>query len=393
MGVRGALLVVLTLLIGACSTHIEGTPVKASGGPALGTVDISKLDVGQYPTTPRSPLGVAGNPRMGLVLEAQRLANNVIGPWEADSSLTDPFGVGALALVSADTLSLIGPAVFATSVGQHNFINGFTSARTAGGSKILENTVLRFADPPSAAAAASDLSDTAMRTGVPPVLPVQIPGHPDTMSASYVEKAPSGTQLTSVIAFTAHGAYVLMQLAQSVDGVDPAVGMIAKTIDLQGPTIDEFRATDPAEFADISLDPTGLLARTLPVPEQEATVVQNATYERRGALQFQSDAVKSATLFAETRTDLVAMGKTGVYQTEDSEAATRIVESFFAELQPMSGPANPVTNLPDSHCANLQYQAFYCVAAADRYAIEANGPKLLDVQQQVAAQYVMLMGD
>jgi hypothetical protein len=41
----------------------------------------------------------------------------------------------------------------------------------------------------------------------------------------------------------------------------------------------------------------------------------------------------------------------------------------------------------------MQYQAFYCLAAADRYAIEASGAQLLDVQQQVAAQYVMLMSE
>ena len=167
--------------------------------------------------------------------------------------------------------------------------------------------------------------------------------------------------------------------------------MVAKTIDLQGPAIDQFRATDPSEFADISLDPTGLLARTLPVPEKDATTVQNTTYEQRGALQFQNDPSRSATLFSETGTDLVAMAKTNVYQTKDSESAARIVDGFYAELQPTSQPAKPVNNLPDSRCLQLEDKSFYCLGAADRYAIETTSDNLLDAQQQVAAQYAMLL--
>jgi hypothetical protein len=167
--------------------------------------------------------------------------------------------------------------------------------------------------------------------------------------------------------------------------------LIAKTIDLQGPRIDQFRATDPAEFADISVDPTGLLARTLPVPETQATVVQNTTYEQRGALHFQSDPSRSSTLFTQTGMDLVAMAKTNVYQTKDAAAAAKIVDGFFAEVQPTSKPANGVRNLDGSRCLQLEDKSFYCLAAADRYAIETSGPTLLDTQQQVAAQYVMLM--
>jgi hypothetical protein len=167
--------------------------------------------------------------------------------------------------------------------------------------------------------------------------------------------------------------------------------LVAKAIDLQGPAIDQFRATDPSEFTDISLDPTGLLARTLPVPEKDATTVQNTTYEQRGALQFQNDPSRSAKLFTDTGTDLVAMAKTNVYQTKDPASAAKIVDGFYAELQPTSQPAKPVNNLPDSRCLQLEDKSFYCLGAADRYAIETASDNLLDAQQQVAAQYAMLL--
>jgi hypothetical protein len=381
----------VALLSAACSTTVDGSAVKASGASPGPTVDISRLDVGPYPTEPSQPLGVTGDPLRGVLVEAQRMANNVVGPWEVDAGLTKWFGFGATVLLNAADLANIGPEPFAAAAGRHGFINGFVSARTAEGQKILMNAVLRFPDPGTAAAAATDFGDIAANTGEG-VQRAPIPGHPDAQAASYTQtEASSGKRWSAVRSFTAHGQYVFMQLAQAVDAMDAAIGLVAKTIDLQGPVIDKFRATDPSEFADISLDPTGLLARTLPVTDKEATTIQNTAYEQRGALHFQSDPSRSATLFSETGMDLVAMAKTNVYQTKDSESAGRIVDGFFAELQPTSQPAKPVNNLPDSRCLQLQDKGFYCLGAADRYAIEADAENLLDAQQQVAAQYAMLL--
>ena len=381
----------VVLLSAACSSTVDGSAVKSSGAAPGPTIDISKLDVGPYPTQPSQPLGVTGDPARGVFVESQRMANNVVGPWEVDPVVTGWFGFGATVLPNVGALAQIGPESFAAAASQHGFINGFASARTAEGQKILLNAVLRFADQGAAADAATEFGDIAAKTGEG-VQPAQVPGHPDTKAASYTQtEGSTGKKWNAVRAFTAHGEYVFMQLAQAVDGMDPAIGLVAKTIDLQGPAIDKFRATDPAEFGDISLDPTGLLARTLPVPEKEATPIQNATYEQRGALQFQSDPARSAKLFADVGMDLAAMAKTNVYQTKDAAGAGKIVEGFYAELQPTSQPAKPVNNLPDSRCLQLQDKTFYCLGAADKYAIETTADNLLDAQQQVAAQYAMLL--
>jgi hypothetical protein len=379
------------LLSAACSSTVGGSATKPSGVASGPTVDVSKLDVGPYPTQPSPPLGVAADDARGLFVESQRMADNVIGPWEVDPAVTGWFGFGATVLPNVAALSQIGPEAFTAAASQHGFINGFASARTAEGQKILLNAVMRFADPGAATAAVTEFGDIASKTG-DGVQPAQIPGHPDTKAASYTQTERStGKKWSAVRAFTAHGQYVFMQLAQAVDGMDPAIGLVTKTIDLQGPAIDKFRATDPSEFADISLDPTGLLARTLPVPVKEATPIQNATYEQRGALQYQSDPARSAKLFADTGMDLAAMAKTNVYQTKDAASAPKIVEGFYAELQPTSQQAKPVNNLPDSRCLQLKDKSFYCLGAADKYAIETTADNLLDAQQQVAAQYAMLM--
>src|SRR4029077_11300304 len=99
-----------------------------------------------------------------------------------------------------------------------------------------------------------------------------------------------------------------------------------------------------------------------------------------------NDPARSATLFSETGMDLVAMAKTNVYQTKDSEGAARIVDGFYAELQPTSQPAKPVNNLPDSRCLQLEDKSFYCLGAADRYAIETTAKNLLGAPAAVSAQ-------
>jgi hypothetical protein len=390
--IKVAWLVFTVMVIAACTANVDGSPVKAEGGPPQRSIDVDKLDVGPYPTEPSPALGVAGAPETGVVIEAQRMANNVVGPWEVDPILTASLGFGALVLDSVEAMTLIGPGELAAVAGGHNFINGFASARAAENKKMLLNAVLRFADEGSAAAAAAAMGTSALQQqGVDgPAKPVPIPNHPDAQANHFVIIDRTAGRMTAVRSFTPHGQYVLMQLAQATEGLDPALALVGKTIELQGPVIDDFRATDPAEFADISIDPTGLLARTLPAPEQDDLPTRNVTYEQRGALHFQGDPTRSAKVFAETGTDLVAMAKTNVYQTKDAEGAAGIVDEFYAELEPTSKPANPVKNMPDSRCLQLDDGAFYCLGTADNYAIETSGPNLLDTQQQVAAQYVML---
>lgn len=56
----------------------------------------------------------------------------------------------------------------------------------------------------------------------------------------------------------AHGPYVFHVFAQTDDTADADAATIAKALDLQGPRIDQFKPTDPAQFATMNLDPTGM---------------------------------------------------------------------------------------------------------------------------------------
>ena len=386
-------LVAVALVSAACSSTVQGSAVKVSGAPSGPVLDFGTLDPGRFPTEPRQPLGVTGDPLLGVVVEAQRMADHVIGPWEVDPALTGYFAFGAVVMPTAETLALIGPMDIAAAAGRHNMVNAFASARTEENRRILLNAVLRFTGEAAADAAAADMGRAALRQrGVDgPARDLEIPGHPDAQAATYTTDDRSTGRWTAVRSFTAHGPYVLMQLAQSADGEQQAAELVAKSIELQKPEIDTFRATAPSEFADISLDPSGLLERTIPLEGRDPSFAKNATYEPRGALHFQSDAARSAKLFDDTGVELVAMADTNVYQTRDRDGAKGIVEGFHAEVSPTAQPANPVPNMPDSRCLGLADGAFYCLATADRYALEVSAPTLLAAQQMTAAQYIMLM--
>ena len=385
-------LISVALFSAACTTAVDGSAVKETGAAPGPSVDISKLDAGPYPTEPSQPLGVTGDPLRGVLVEAQRMANNVVGPWEVDSTLTKWFGFGATVLQNAGDLAQLGPEPFAAAAGQHGFVNGFVSARTAEGQKILLNAVLRFRRPRRRHRRCHGVRRHRGqdRRGCAARADAGSPRHARRRAIRRPRAPPASGGVRC-----AHSR--LTASTSSCNSPRPSTAPTQPSVWSPRPwtcralSSTSSARTDLSEFGDISLDPTGLLARTLPVPDKEATTIQDTTYEQRGALHFQNDPARSATLFSETGTDLVAMAKTNVYQTKDSESAGKIVEGFFAELQPTSQPAKPVNNLPDSRCLQLEDKTFYCLGAADRYAIETTSEKLLDAQQQVAAQYAMLV--
>jgi len=391
-------LVASALVLAACGSNTgaaggaDPAPSAAattSAPPAV--VDPKLLDVGNYPTVPFPPLGAAGSAEAGALADAKQMADFVVGPWEIDASVINPYLDSFYVINGATALLQLGPETVAAAAGRHGFINGFASERQATDKIVLVNAVLRFPDPAAAAAASTDMGDAAATFPIAGVTPtvVPIPGHPDSVASTYPFTPHGSDQSRATIrSFTPHGPYVLMQFVQTIDGVEHAAELVAKTIDAQGPSIDQFKAADPGALDAVPLDPTGLLAKALPTTQ--GATAKNAVYDTRGAAHFQSDPIASTKLFKDNGVTEVAMAKTNVYQAKDAAGAVAITDSFGMEVTAEgTKPAAPVPAIPHSHCMAFP-KGFYCVAPAGRYAIEARGEQLRDVQQQVAAQYVIL---
>ncbi|CAN7684080.1 DUF7373 family lipoprotein [Mycolicibacterium frederiksbergense] len=388
------------LVFAACAAPGDSTTADSPGAPAANVptttvapiVSPAQLDAGSYPTAPRPPLGNAADPRTGAIADAQHLADFVVGPWEADEALVTPYLATYYLLDSSGALMQFAPESVAQRAERHGMVNGFASARQVTDKTVMMNAVFRFPDASAATAAAGDMNSGAAAQAVRGATPTSavIPGHPEAAASTYpFTPHESDKEWTVIRSFAPHGPYVFMQLVQSVDGFDPAAALVQKAIDVQGPRIDEFRPAPADALAGVPLDPTGLLAKTLPLAGSAAPT-KNAVYTRRGAVHFQSNPIASKTLFTDTGVTAVAMALTNVYEAKSPGLASMVVGSFSKEVTAQgAAPAEPVPGLPDSHCSE-RGKAFYCVASAGRYAVEVNAESLPQAHQQMAAQYILL---
>ena len=377
--------------MGACSSTVDGVAVK---DPTFNPNDVvpALLNPGNYPTKPQAPLG-NGGPN-GVILEGHRMADFVVGPWEVDAALIKANLQSTLTLKNAAAVGSLLTDPAPSIAAAHNFIVGFSTDRSSekplGHLKALSNVVMRFPDPAAAAAAATEMAaqlEPPLNSSPPESFGV--PGHPEAAARTW--KLGDGTPV--VMSFTPHGFYVLHQYARTQESVDVAAQLVAKALDLQAPRIDKFVPTDPAKFADLPIDPTGLYARTLPIPPDQGTV-HAGVWPPAAALNYQVDPVEAKKLFDAAGLEAMSIRQTTVFQVKDAAAAQRLADQIIAKGAD-DKPAPGVPGLRAAKCfdhgeSSLGLQRFSCTVAVDRYVIDASSKQDIDVQQQTAAQYLML---
>lgn len=386
------------VIIAGCSTTITGAAVRAPTSSGGDGVDVALLDTGNYPTTARAALGVAGSTSEGATLEAHRLASNVVGPWQVDATLTEAEQLNTIVVKGSTALNELLGKPIGDGLAGHHFIVGFTSARhnATGHYKGVANFVLRFPSADDAAAAARDMAakTATMAVGDSPVptQPFAIPRYPASLGVSFrwPQAIPStrGDLPVEVLAITAHGPYVLCQTADG-ETPDSAAQLVATTLDLQQPLIDQFTPTPPDQLAQLPIDPSGLLARTIPQSAGSESV-NDGVYDRQGALQLEPDnPVHLDALFKSVGLQQAAeTPEVRVYQTPDSDSAKRIVADYAASTDPAGAG---ITGMPNAHCFK-ETLASWCVAAAENYAFIAQSAQEADLHQKMAAEYRMLTG-
>ncbi|MDR3659829.1 MAG: hypothetical protein P4L86_05365 [Mycobacterium sp.] len=396
-----------TLVVAGCANDKAGQAEKPAGGPSSGAVDVNLLGSGNFPIKPTASLGTAGAPLTGALIDARRMVDNVVGPWEIDPQMVTPGQSRAVMITDAASLGSVLPIAVAGAVTAHNLIYGFASDRQGPDQWRLMNAVLRFPDPAAAAAAAADLSGAV--TKLSPTLdhPVPITGHPDAQATTYSYNLNSSPdQPVTVYSFTPHGPYVLTQLVYAPQQ-DAAAVAVAATLDAQVPRIDQFVPTDPAQFATLAMDPSGLLAHTMSAPTfpdppgVRPLDAKIGGYLPRAALHFQDDPIGAAPLFAAAGLQEMTYNQTIIYQVKDAAAATKLVDDLAdltARTEASTSPANAVDFLPGSRCVQSlvdptmsQGSIFYCFAALNNSVIAVHDVDATGARQETAAQYKMLL--
>jgi hypothetical protein len=406
---RVVIAAIAVVLVG-CSTTTSGVATPTSE-PSATAVNLALLDPGRYPTTPQAPLGNAGTEQAGRLVEGRRMAGYVVGPWQADAALSTRLASDVAVVENYHQLGTqVMWAPIMRGAWSLPFVVGFMSQRgTAPGvapPKSLRNAVLRFADPGSASAAAQGFFDQAMhmpRTrDVTPIVTeperaFPVPGHPEAKAAllTFLEANQNMQELTVA---TSHGPYVLIQVVRCAAGPDCQTQLAARTLDLQLPLIDMFKPTAPAQFATLPLDPTGLVARTLPLPADEATRT-SGTYDVPGALHFEDDPVKIGPALTTAGVDNVSINRTTIYQAKTPGAAQKLLQDYgdAVAATPAAQTAAGVPGLPQSRCMRVPGAGglvphHWCLATAGRYMIKTVARQLDTAHQQAAAQYRILTG-
>lgn len=410
---RLLLAALLAAVLVGCHTTTAGSPRPAprSLSTAPSPLNPALLDPGNYPTGPLPPLGNAGSDEAGRLVEGRRMAAYVVGPWQADPSLTiSGSNSSATVIIGADQLARVVWTPIVGGAYNLPFVVGFMSERQTPGPNpqmSLRSAVLRFASPAAATAAAQGMHARAMdMPRIPSATPIvteperaiPIPGHPDASGAllTFQDGAQTVRELS---AFAAHGPYVLVQVARCATGSDCEAPLAARTLDLQIPLIDTFRPTDANQFAALPLDPTGLVARTLPLPADQTTPMSPAAYELAGALHLEDNPIQVGAALTAAGVDYVSTSLATVYQAKDPASAQSLVGAYsdIAAKMPAAQAASPVPGLPQSRCtrvagSNGLVPRYWCLAAAGRYTIKTVARQLESTHQQMAAQYRILAG-
>jgi hypothetical protein len=80
------LAVVWAGMLAGCVAKVSGVAVKT---PVTDTANVALMDTGNYPTTLGHMFGTAGDDKFAQsLLEAHRLADFVVGPWQVNDTLT-----------------------------------------------------------------------------------------------------------------------------------------------------------------------------------------------------------------------------------------------------------------------------------------------------------------
>ncbi|ANE83452.1 hypothetical protein A7U43_28490 (plasmid) [Mycobacterium adipatum] len=370
----------------AAAPETTTTSAAAASG-----VDVAQLEPGNYPTQPQAK--PAPSAQAAVVVEAQRMAEFVVGPWEVDPSLVAQSPFGTLVIKNAEDVDKVAVAPTSEVAAARKFINGFGTSRNNDADSLtsLQNMVLRFPTQADAEAAAYEIHTQLTAFGNATAMQaLPIPGHEGT----FASRTTLEDDRIAITSFTAHGPYLLYQEARSPESAEAGVALVARTLDLQKGRIDGFTPVSPDEFATMDLDPTNLMVRTLPA---DGAVVTRGVYGPYGILHFQGSPIRASEFYTDAGVDAAAVSKTWVYQTRDEAAAKQLADNIAA-LVTDAQPGPSVPGMPEAKCfvnevtAPVAGRNYRCVGTAGRWTITSGSQQDFDATQQLAAQYLLLVG-
>lgn len=373
-----ALVVTGAALLAACGTTVTGQPtVDASASPSTQAVPAG-LDVGSFPTTPRSvPSPSLDN---AWVLEGSRMGEALIQVNEIDPRLTiGGAGLRSYPVLKGSQLSSRVPDATASAFTAVDMKVGMTTTRGDDFDKPKLATrigLYRFGTPDDAKKAFDRVktSQQGMRavpiTSVPGVIAAEFkPGTVD----SYLVEGPFVINISGTGATTDEGAK-----------------FVSKGYELELPKVKSFSPTPTGSIQSLPADNDRILARTLYQNSSSLTESLANVYYGLPTLLHKIRDISKADQYRNAGVDLVGEGAAIVYRTSSADAAKKLADWLGTPSEGTSTAASP-TGLPQAKCLSRpKLNNYFCSVPVGRFTATAGTDSLAESQQKIAAQYALL---
>ncbi|WP_228538915.1 hypothetical protein [Nocardia sp. XZ_19_385] len=394
--VAGGLLITaaLTIAVTGCGAEVPGNPLRVQP-------DLSKLDVGNYQTKPRQ-VGNAKNERQARAREAQRLADYVVLPYEADPAyVEDTWLMRSHIVLNRKTLGNLVINDTFDEVAKDlvaGWVNAWSTATVEDKQRTANVAVLMFPDAKTAQEVGPALEHDDF-TYNPDNQPVPITKHANT----YAHWRPG---ISSIGSWTVHDRYVVfIKVDDKTSAPDlPALtGHVERLLDAQIPLLSQFVPTPAAELPRIRLDPDGVMGRTLPGdPEAPFRPEPDGYYAGRGAVSlFSQPDSKTLPEMQQHGFEFVSFGDAVVFRARTAKGADMLWQNW--KFSTSLGENEKLVDAPTGLAENAECRAEYagsgenrtltghlCILRVDRYVVQARSKQLPDLHQRISAQYALL---
>lgn len=361
-------------------------------------IDVSKLDVGNNPTTPID-IESLRTPSSGATREAIAIGNHTPLPFEYDSR----FGYGHFIGYRQRVTTEEPPAFEKAGITSKIFVAevpGLVAGWRAFGQRRnwpdlgrnIETYTLRFETSDAATNAARKLADRS------PGEIYRIKEYNDALvKVAQPDPDPSGAMRAWL---TRNDMLVYIAITDPVsrpfDAEDNS-SIATKFFDKQIEMLQNYHRTPLNEIPSLPIDIDGLLSRTM---HGEKKNKDTAVYPARVAVSMTKLPIPVSNAYTDAGVDYVAISSATVYRARDAASAERLVAAFGNGALDLTGllPADPPPNMPTAICYSIDpNDSTYtdltprCTITAGRYVARVGGANLQDTHQRAAAQYKLLI--
>lgn len=376
------------LAVGACSSDQE---------PTSASVDVTKLDTGNYPTKPID-VETLRDSSSGSVRESIRIGDSTPVPFEYDSRLAYGLDYNRSQIITPAEPPY--PDDVGIKVERSNFANEFpgmvagwrthaTRRSNSSEGRIIDTWSVRFNTPENARNAASKMADLT------PGSAQTIEGHPGAQAK--VTPAEPGDIIPKMRSWLAHDDMLLyLQIGDPVSrpfDISDNAAIVKKFYDKQIERLRGYSRTPIQDIPRIPLDVDGLLSHTL---SADKVTSRTGIYPTHVVVSQAALPVAAASAYADAGVDYVVSGGAFVYRAKDEAAAERLSAAFGGGALSPDRPtaeASPPPHMPNAKCTSGDPDRSTppsCRYTVGRYLVRVGGANLQDVYQRAAAQYLLL---